>query len=400
MDVDFQYLITQSTSHMLSDSNLSLLPTDWENQSAHNPGDALPTITFQQDESGSYGDLDKFFEDSHLSLSSEHITISNPFDALWDFPNEGEVLASSAGSDVTAILDSTSLDTETGDLGDPGDSVQQTQPVSNTEVSSSRTAGKASFSKKQSQSASRSRDSAKHNVDVISQPRVNTQALVVPQFQSDTQQLSISPLSGDQCTISAECCQSLIKVLFKLSEGLAAATGPPSLDIVLRMEREMHLHKDRVLNCTNCRGNNRSSILLLTMVMERLVEVLERGKLGGAAASKEPINRHSRGYSGSGTQMKRRQGQRDSYASPPGNPLIDTDCPLLIGDFEVNEETKKRFLKRLWKFQLQALLSLVKEIEQAVNVDLKDISHRLAKEMALEVRRRLESLTGRLEMWE
>jgi hypothetical protein len=46
------------------------------------------------------------------------------------------------------------------------------------------------------------------------------------------------------------------------------------------------------------------------------------------------------------------------------------------------------------------LLSLVKEIEQAVNVDLKDISHRLAKEMALEVRRRLESLTGRLEMWE
>jgi hypothetical protein len=400
MDVDFQYPTPQSLSCTLSDTNPRQILTDWENYSAGKSAESFSAV-LQQGSGDGYGDLNKFFEDTSTALTSAYSATANPFDPLWDFSAEVNVEISPADSEVTSSLPFKALGTEVGDLSKPGNGIQFQQQSEFSGGLSGEASTRIGMERHEASAGQDGDVSRLFNFDMFKSLSRKSPAL--GSANDDSGQggpeppIPIATLSTDPCT--AGCCQSLMKSLFQLSEGLTVTSGPPPLDVVLSIERETHLDKDRVLTCKSCLCNNRSSILLLTMVMERLVQVLEMGDRTVATTTTESTDRHglARGFSMSG---KRCQGQWDPYASSQLNPLLETECLLLIGDFEVNEATKRRFLKRLWKSQLRGLLAMLKDIEQAVKVDLRDINHRLAKEMTIDVRRRLESLTGRLEIWE
>ncbi|KFY00079.1 hypothetical protein O988_03521 [Pseudogymnoascus sp. VKM F-3808] len=396
MEVDLRYPTPLSLSRTQSEANSGQISVDWGGQSSGKSGDAFPN-SFQQGHIDGLGSLEKHFKDADVLLPSPYTTRSSLFDPMQDFSSQGDMQMSPAMSDIASTLQFKPMGTEVADLNDPlnlffyqSDFTAISGDTSGTEQSVDRPASLSV------QDGDIFRGLLKSDTTTSSSQTTPT-ADPSNDFPSDdiTNLPPLFPVSTELC--AAGCCLALMKSLFQLSSGLTVASKPPSLDIVLSMDRETHSNKERVLACKSCLGKNRSSILLLTMVMERLVQVLER-RDKVVTTMKNITGRNERNCSVAVMPTKRRQSPRDMYSSPQANPLLETECPLLIKNFEVDEDTKRRFLKGLWKVQLRGLLSMLKEIEQAVRVDLNDINYRLAKEMTVDVRRRLESLTGQLEI--
>ena len=164
-----------------------------------------------------------------------------------------------------------------------------------------------------------------------------------------------SPQTFSPCT--QRCSSSLIQQLATLNQVLSDGKNP-SLDLVLRTEKETYSLCRKIINCSPCMGN-RSSFLLFSMVVEQVMRLLET--IPDEAASNA--------------------------------------CTVLVGSFEIDDDTKASFLKRLLLSRLGHFRNMLREFKQTIDTDADDYNSNVAKDMAGDVYNRLDVLKGAIERW-
>ncbi|MCJ1251045.1 hypothetical protein MMC30_008276 [Trapelia coarctata] len=247
----------------------------------------------------------------------------------------------------------------------------------------------------------------------------------------------------DQC--SNKCYSALSAQLARLSG--CAADGPAiPLDLLLSLDRDVHCEKEKALNCAPClrKTSSRPTLMLVIMVLEHLLGLFEReygaelaaalgvvgvgGAVGwrrvrgggGGSGSGSGDGNNGMGNGGSGGRNRPRERERGEHShshshshphahthnhnhthnTPTGrsSPLLRTDKPLLVGDIEVEEDIKAVFLRQLLRLHLDRLMSTQAELEKAVAAGLKDVNFRIAREMLVDIRRRILFLQGLLAL--
>ena len=166
-----------------------------------------------------------------------------------------------------------------------------------------------------------------------------------------------SPRSQSPC--NKRCSSSLIQQLASLNQHLSESTHP-SVDTVLQVEKDALALCRRIISCNPCIGN-RSSYLLFSMVVEQVMRLLE--------------------------------------TIPDRAP--SESCSLLIGTFEIDNDTKTSFLKRYLLGRLSKFTSMLKEFARTIDEDeAEDYNSNAAKDMLRDVFGRLDLLKGIIEMWD
>ena len=165
-----------------------------------------------------------------------------------------------------------------------------------------------------------------------------------------------SPLSQGPC--SNRCSSSLIRQLAVLNQHLSENSNP-SLDTVLQTEKDAYALCKTVLGCSAC-IENKSSYLLFSMVVEQIMRLLETIPDEGASET----------------------------------------CALLVGNFEVDRDTKATFVKRYLLLRLHKFANMLKEFAGTIDQDANDYNSNAAKEMVSDVYQRLDLLRRVIGLWE
>ena len=193
-----------------------------------------------------------------------------------------------------------------------------------------------------------------------------------------------SPAAPTQSSCNKNCYPSLIQQLAHLNEHLSEGFKP-SLDVILQVERDTRSLRGKILDC-KARFHNRSIFLLLAVVIEQVMRLLETiAHDEGDSSFREDTNNVGR------TRYDRGSGAPASYVS---------QCTLLVGEFEVDDETKASFIKRHLLFRLHRFVNMLTDLGQLMNNDLKDINLKTARDMLRDVFQRIELLRGVVELWE
>jgi hypothetical protein len=213
--------------------------------------------------------------------------------------------------------------------------------------------------------------------------RPPSQTLLTPNNTSLT-----SPESVDIC--KQRCYACLTQQLMYLNERVPE-TYHPSIDLILAVEKETRSIKDKVFGCTACLSN-RSTLLILCVILERVLDMIEKMSRSLHTPGK---GRRARGATHVDGSWKRFQ-----FNANVTCPALRTDCVLVIGNFEVEEECKAPFIKVLLQRRLGRFGSMLRDLEQAMEARLKDCNYRAAEGIVNDVYRRLESLRGMIELCE
>ena len=192
-----------------------------------------------------------------------------------------------------------------------------------------------------------------------------------------------SPALSAQSSCSTNCYPSLIQQLAYMNEHFSEGFKP-SLDVILQVERDTRSLRHRILGC-KARFHNRSIFLLLAVVIEQVMRLLE------TIAHEEADSSSREGTGNVG---------RTRYDRGSGAPSYVSQCTLLVGEFEVDDETKASFVKRHLLFRLHRFVNMLTDLGQLMNSDLKDINLKAAMDMLRDVFQRIELLRGVVELWE
>ncbi|MCJ1391689.1 hypothetical protein MMC18_004554 [Xylographa bjoerkii] len=210
-----------------------------------------------------------------------------------------------------------------------------------------------------------------------------------------------SPPSSSRGPCNNVCYAALTQQLAHLNEQFPESSQP-SIDLILQVERQTRSNKDKVLSCAACLSN-RSSLLLLSMIVERVMQMLET-----ISEFKPPATLNKQFQRTKTLPFERARNGAVSFtgnfqAPFPGIgscPSPKTDCLLHIGGFEIDDDTKSVFVKRLLRFRLNRFAVMLTEVEQATNTNRKDCNYKAAESMVRDVYQRLELLRGMVELWE
>ena len=170
------------------------------------------------------------------------------------------------------------------------------------------------------------------------------------------------------------CYPSLSQQLSYLNEQLSESCKP-GLDVILQVERDTRSLREKILGCKAC-FHNRSIFLLLTMVLEQVMRLLETITLDES----DPFSAD----------------HMSNGASPPSM----SQCVLVVGDYQTDDETRASFVKRHLQFRLNRFARVVVDLGKVMNEDLKDINLKAARDMLEDVFQRMELLRGVVELWE
>ncbi|EAW17762.1 uncharacterized protein NFIA_076950 [Aspergillus fischeri NRRL 181] len=210
----------------------------------------------------------------------------------------------------------------------------------------------------------------------------------------------LPPLSVDASNTSSEsgdcrakCYTALLQQLLFLRQSLPESTRP-SIDVILQVESHERSLLDRVLSCATCLSN-RSSVLLMSVITERVIQMLdwiieEKTLLDTESA------RSSRRTVSSWT--------RTSQLPPAGNrtdgrPYVCL-IPLHVGNTELDEDTKQYFLKQLILMRMKKLAAKVQDVRRTTSTRPGDCIYRAAELVFAESLQRLDYLRGQVQLWE
>ncbi|KAG2012602.1 hypothetical protein GB937_006951 [Aspergillus fischeri] len=210
----------------------------------------------------------------------------------------------------------------------------------------------------------------------------------------------LPPLSVDASNTSSEsgdcrakCYTALLQQLLFLRQSLPESTRP-SIDVILQVESHERSLLDRVLSCATCLSN-RSSVLLMSVITERVIQMLdwiieEKTLLDTESA------RSSRRTVSSWT--------RTSQLPPAGNrtdgrPYVCL-IPLHVGSTELDEDTKQYFLKQLILMRMKKLAAKVQDVRRTTSARPGDCIYRAAELVFAESLQRLDYLRGQVQLWE
>ncbi|KAH7042819.1 hypothetical protein B0J12DRAFT_202245 [Macrophomina phaseolina] len=238
---------------------------------------------------------------------------------------------------------------------------------------------------------------------------------------------AISSIAPAGCT--GDCYGAVLQQLQYFHSRLPETTRP-GIDTILLAERDMRSNQERVMACAACAAN-RSVLLLLAVVAERIVQMLDqifetkslldaeraassarsarRGWRNNSASS--PFNVGGRSPSAASSsssssssrvdsqhqhqqqQQQQQQQQRsaDYYACP---------LPLQVGSVKVNRDSKDLCLKQLLQLRLTRLAAVLRDLQQASTVRPGDILYFSGELLLSDSLQRLEFLRGQVQVWD
>ncbi|KAF4248807.1 hypothetical protein CNMCM8980_004927 [Aspergillus fumigatiaffinis] len=191
----------------------------------------------------------------------------------------------------------------------------------------------------------------------------------------------------------AKCYATLLQQLLFLRQSLPETTHP-SIDMILQVERQVRSLLDRVLGCRLCLSN-RSSVLLMSVITERVIQMLDWIIEEKTLLDTESARSSRRTYS---------SWARASRLPPTGTRAGDRThvcrIPLVVGNTELDEDTKQYFLKQLILMRMKKLAIKVQDVRRTINTRPGDCIYRAAELVLAESLQRLDYLRGQVQLWE
>nr|P0CU78.1 RecName: Full=Transcriptional regulator alnR; AltName: Full=Asperlin biosynthesis cluster protein R [Aspergillus nidulans FGSC A4] len=190
----------------------------------------------------------------------------------------------------------------------------------------------------------------------------------------------------------AKCYSSLLQHLLFLRQTLPESTRP-SIDVIMQAEGHVRALLDRVLGCNACLGN-RSSILLISAITERIVQMLDWIIEEKTLLDTENMRYNRRTFSSWG---------RPPRLPPHGlNGMRRNVChvSLRVGNTELDEDAKQYFLKNFILLRLKKLAVKVQEVRRTATTRPGDCIYRAAELVLADSIQRLDYLRGQCQLWE
>lgn len=190
------------------------------------------------------------------------------------------------------------------------------------------------------------------------------------------------------------CHTNLLQKLSVLEE-YGTEYSMPTIDHILSFEEDTRLLIAQILRCSVCLNQRNSLLLLLTVIVDKIVTMLERvtngkakGQRGGASSSVTKPN-------------SSRAASRLKKFAPCGDLNSFTNaCPLMVGVYKVSDEETNRFLKRFLQTRLYGMSSLLNQMHQSLQQSQQGGVTRAGSLITMDLQRRLQSVTGRIELWD
>nr|QTE75985.1 ZopL7 [Diffractella curvata] len=183
-----------------------------------------------------------------------------------------------------------------------------------------------------------------------------------------------------------------------------------SIDIVLRVEKGVQKHAANILSCELCAGNRSGLLLLLVMVIDHVVRVL--GNISSGAKTIPPQRKSSSDRNGNNSKddnsndiplsprMAMKTSSESRRGESPGGLTTAWNCKLLVGEQEIVGPDKVEFMKLLVQGRLSRLCSTLRRLKRDMQDNPQDSNSKAGNIMVIEIHRRLQSVIGRLELWD
>lgn len=198
-----------------------------------------------------------------------------------------------------------------------------------------------------------------------------------------------SDTSHETADCGAKCYTSVLQQLLFLRQTLPETTTPntrPSIDVIMQAESHVRTVLDRVLSCSSCM-NNRSSVLLMSTITERIVQMLDWIIEEKTLLDTENI------------QSNPRSSRLPSGGTTSGRKNV-CHIPLRVGSNVLDEDAKQNFLKQFILLRLKKLAAKVQEVRRATTTRPGDCIYRAAELVLTDSIQRLEYLRGQCQLWE
>ncbi|PLN83263.1 putative AflR-like C6 zinc cluster transcription factor [Aspergillus taichungensis] len=229
-----------------------------------------------------------------------------------------------------------------------------------------------------------------HDYDI---PLLPHQAHVPDIDQRPSLSVDASNTSSEYGNCGAKCYTTLLQQLLFLRQSLPESTRP-SIDVILQVERHVRSLLDRVLGCNLC-VSNRSSALLMSVITERVVQMLDWIIEEKTLLDTESARSSRRAYS---------TWARTSRLPPTGSRAGDRThvcrIPLVVGSTELDEDNKQYFIKQLLLMRMKMFAVKVQDVRRTTNMRLGDCIYRAAELVLSESLQRLDYLRGQVQLWE
>lgn len=198
-----------------------------------------------------------------------------------------------------------------------------------------------------------------------------------------------SETSHETADCGAKCYTSVLQQLLFLRQTLPETTTPntrPSIDVIMQAESHVRTLLDRVLRCSSCMSN-RSSVLLMSTITERIVQMLDWIIEEKTLLDTENI------------QSSQRSLRLPSGGTTSGRKNV-CHIPLRVGSNVLDEDAKQNFLKQFILLRLKKLAAKAQEVRRATTTRPGDCIYRAAELVLTDSIQRLEYLRGQCQLWE
>ncbi|GFF46411.1 putative AflR-like C6 zinc cluster transcription factor [Aspergillus lentulus] len=211
--------------------------------------------------------------------------------------------------------------------------------------------------------------------------------------QLPTLSVDASNTSSECGDCRAKCYTALLQQLLFLRQSLPESTRP-SIDVILQVESHVRSLLDRVLACSACLSN-RSSVLLMSAITERVIQMLD-----WIIEEKTLLDTESARSSQRTVSSWARTSQLPPAGDRAGGRPYVCLIPLLVGNTELDEDTKQYFLKQLILMRIKKLAVKVQDVRRTTSTRPGDCIYRAAELVLAESQQRLDYLRGQVQLWE
>ncbi|EEQ31727.1 conserved hypothetical protein [Microsporum canis CBS 113480] len=199
-----------------------------------------------------------------------------------------------------------------------------------------------------------------------------------------------TPSADGDC--GGRCYTVLLQQLSFLHRSLPDYSRPP-IDAILLVEQNICSNiAEMLLQCPTCAGN-RSAVLLLSTIIERVVQMLN-----WIIEKKTLTDSNNARLS----RLALSSWAQNPSVPPPADSFQRTFChvPLMVGQVELDAKTKQVFLKPLMILRIKKLAVKLQELRQITISSPRDSLFRAAELILIDCQRRLAYLRGQAQIWE
>ena len=182
-------------------------------------------------------------------------------------------------------------------------------------------------------------------------------------------------------------CYSVIFQSISSSKSQQLEVVSMSVDMVLQIEAETQLMLARLRECRSC-ARDRTALLLSFISANRTLHLLENT----ARVELKPLRRLKK-------SLIRGTSTRNTFRDAASAPLQSKKCILQVGTFEVSEEDRTRFLRKILQSRIENLSAVLRCLHVTPGT-LPDSTSKAATLMASDIIQGLQTVAGSMQLWD